>query len=142
MSASEHRLYFLLQTTAHKLKKHADAALLADGELTTAQAAVMGVIEIEGSVSQRQVADILSLRESAMTQMVARLVKAGFVSKSRSQSDGRVWHLNVTDEGVVALEAVRKSFAKVNAILDKGLGREGVEELADALKKIQAAVVN
>lgn len=140
MSASKHRLYFLLQTTAHRLKKQADTALLAEGSLTTAQAAVMGVIASQGPVSQRHVAGVLSLRESAMTPMVARLVNGGFISKARSTVDQRAWQLELTEQGAAALHTVQASFAKVNAVIDEELGLEGVEGVAHALKKILSAM--
>ena len=42
--AAENRIFFKLQRAAHVLKKRADDALLAAGELTTAQAAALMII--------------------------------------------------------------------------------------------------
>lgn len=142
MSATKYRLYFLLQMTAHRLKKKADAALLATGSLTTAQAAVMTVITSEGSVSQRRIADVLALGESAMTPMVARLVKAGYVTRERSIRDNRTWQLRVTKQGLAALKEIQASFDQVNAMIDEHLDDGDAAKLAAALNKILYGLKN
>ena len=136
MSASQHRLYFLLQTVAHRLKKKADISLVATGSMTTAQAAAMSVIASEGPVSQRYIANVLNLGESAITPMAARLVKAGYAARERSASDNRVWQLSTTEQGLTALKAIQASFDQLNALIDEQLGEGDAASIAAALKKV------
>ena len=136
MSASQHRIYFLLQRAAHRLKTEADAALTDAGGLTTAQAAMMGIVAQDGPVTQKHIADTLSQRESAITAMARRLLKAGYISKVRSQSDARAWSLEATPAGFAAIERMRAPFDQINAKLDAAFTQAEMADLANALKQI------
>lgn len=139
MSASEKRLYFLLQLTAHRLKKRADTELKATAGLTTAQAAALAIIAKDGPISQKQVADKLSQRESAVMTMASRLLDAGLITRLRSQSDARAWELEASKKGLSALNEIEKPFSELNKLLDTCLGEENMDRLADDLGKILKA---
>lgn len=136
MSASEHRIYFLLQRVAHQLKTQADASLGAACGLTTSQAAALTVIAQRGPTNQKEVAHALAQRESAITTMAQRLLNAGFISRERSPTDARAWELDVTDAGRDALERARSAFAPVNAVLDACFTSDQVATLANGLSKV------
>lgn len=140
MSASEHRLYFLLQLVAHRLKKRADGALKDSAGLTTAQAAALSIIAKDGPVTQRFVADKLSQRESAVMTMANRLLAADYISRERSVEDGRAWELTISPKGLGALSNIKAPFGKINDLLDKNIDAEDAERLAASLKKILAAL--
>lgn len=142
MSASSTKIYFLLQRAAHRLKTEADASLTETSGLTTAQAAVMSIIAKDGPITQKHIAETLSQRESAVTAMVARLVKSGYITKSRSTSDARAWQLNATDTGRLALTHVQAAFGKINAALDERIASEEMDRLSESLVKILAAFEN
>ncbi|WOR15091.1 MarR family transcriptional regulator [Hyphomonas sp. FCG-A18] len=136
MSASKHRLYFLLQRAAHVLKKEADAALSEAGGMTTSQAAVLAILRSEGPSTQRFLADKLQQRESAITTMADRLLKAGYVTRARSPTDGRAWLLAMTETGHDALEAIREPFQAINAELDQAFPNKDMDTLARGLTQI------
>ncbi|MEM9375178.1 MAG: MarR family winged helix-turn-helix transcriptional regulator [Pseudomonadota bacterium] len=136
MSASKHRIYFLLQRAAHRLKTEADAALSDAGGLTTAQAAMMSIVEREGPVTQKHIATTLLQRESAITTMAARLLKAGYITKVKSDADARAWSLEATAEGRTALENMRAPFDRINAKLDTLFSEADITELAERLTQI------
>lgn len=136
MSASKNRIYFLLQRAAHRLKTEADAALGEVGGLTTAQAAVMSIITNDGPVTQKHIATTLSQRESAVTAMASRLLKAGYIIRSRSSSDARAWELKATAAGRQAMGQMQKPFDQINARLDECIPDKDIDKLAENLIKI------
>lgn len=136
MSAKQHRIYFLLQRAAHRLKTEADAALSDAGGLTTAQAAMMGIVAKDGPVTQKHIADTLAQRESAITAMGRRLLNAGYISKVRSKDDARAWSLEATPDGLAALERIRAPFDQINAKLDATFSDIEMAGLAQALAQI------
>lgn len=140
MSASENRLYFLLQLTAHRLQKRADTALKSASGLTTAQAAALAIIVKDGPVSQKQIADKLSQRESAVMTMASRLLKAGFITRQKSETDARAWELEASKKGLSALSKMEKPFSEINRALDNCLDGKDMDRFADDLRKILAAV--
>lgn len=140
MSASEHRLYFLLQLVAHRLKKRADAKLKESAGLTTAQAAALSIIAKDGPVTQRFVADKLSQRESAVMTMANRLLAAGYIVRERSVADGRAWALSVTPKGSEAISQIKAPFGEINDVLDRNFDANEIKRLAASLQKILAAL--
>ena len=142
MSASRNRIYFVLQRTAHLLKTVADASLTEASGLTTAQSAVMTIIAQEGPITQRRIADMLFQRESAVTAMAARLLKAGYIVRERSREDARAWQLTATNDGLSALARVKIAFDKINAILDERSADKEMDKLANSLEEILGAFDN
>lgn len=102
--------------------------------ITTAQAAALAVIDMHGRATQKQVAEALSLNESAVTATVSRLKKLGLIERSRREIDGRMWHLHLTDKGKSALQAAEIPFDDINATIDSLLGKDALEDVALALK--------
>ncbi len=138
MSARNERLFFLLQVAAHRLKTRADATLLETGALTTSQAAMTAIVIAEGKISQRKVADQLKQRESAIGAMAVRLLKAGYITRERSESDRRTWILRPTPEGKRAHDAIGQAFAEINALLEEAFPGDAMEQTADGLRALIA----
>lgn len=139
MSAAQYRLYHRLQLAAHRLKKAADRTLVGVEGLTAAQGAVLAVIAAEGRPSQRRVAAVLGLNESAMTAMVGRLMTLGAIERLPSPDDSRAWSLQLTETGLAALQRIETSFATINSELDTILDAAEADRLADYLARIEAA---
>lgn len=138
-SAQDHRLYHRLQLAAHRVRKAADRAIGATVELSTAQAAVLTIIQAEGRASQNTVAERLSLHESAMTTMVRRLLEAGYIERHTDQADRRVRQLVLTASGEAALAALKTSFSGINERVEAVLTDEEIRVIADALGRLIAA---
>lgn len=135
-AARHHRIYHKLQIASHRIQKSSDRAILSDAPLTTAQTAVLGLVERAGEVSQKSIADQLGLHESAVTTMVSRLGKLGFIDRRRDDNDRRVWLLSVTDAGKRAREAAGPAFARINKRIESELSSEEIAHLADMLHRL------
>eukprot|EP00439_Symbiodinium_sp_Y106_P089731 s1_g2267.t1 len=136
MSAHKERLYFLLQVAAHRLKTEADNALIEAAGLSTTQVAVLNLINSAKNLKQRDLARQLKQNESAITAMVARLMKAELVVRRRSDADARTWLLELTDKGKKTLKRAENPFSEINARLDSALGKKGAKDLAKQLDLI------
>ena len=122
MTARSSRFYHALQIAAHRLQKRADQALMEAAGISTAQAAVLAIVSASPGMRQNQLAAALGLNESAVTAMVARLVKQGLLTRTRSEADPRAVELALAPAGETALRATEAPFAEVNALLDEALG--------------------
>lgn len=136
MASQQTHLYHRLQLAAHRAQKAADRAVSEAAGVTTAQAAVLSVIAASGPSSQRAIAECLGLNESAIAQMTGRLLKLGLVARNRDETDGRVWRLDLTDQGRTALALLRHPFQQINAAMDATLDEAEIERLADALDRV------
>ena len=140
MSAAKHRIYFLIQRVAHRLKTEADASLTEACGLTTAQAATLTIIASDGPVTQKYVASALAQRESAMTAMASRLLKAGYIRRTQSKRDARAWELSATKAGSEALSKTRTSFQRINHALDSSFEPDEIERLQEGLSAVLLAL--
>jgi DNA-binding MarR family transcriptional regulator len=141
MSAQKARLYHRLQIAARRVQKAADRAVLAAAEITTAQAAVLAVVAASEPVAQRTVADKLGLNESAVTAMVARLMKLDLIERARDESDARAWRLRLSRPGRQALKRVEKPFQEINDAMEAELSSAEIVQLASLLTRVGAAFV-
>lgn len=134
--ASQNRLYFLLQRTAHALKVRADTDLKDTCGLTTAQIAALNLINERAPVAQNVIARELRQKESAITAMVKRLEARGLVKKRKSAEDDRAWALEPTAQGKASLKAAAPAFENINAILDEHVSASQAKALGKALTQI------
>ncbi|WP_430415408.1 MarR family winged helix-turn-helix transcriptional regulator [Parasphingorhabdus sp.] len=136
MSASKLRLYWRLQLAAHFLQKQADRDLLKDGEITTAQLGVLSAISNGEHVTQKDIATILGLNQSAITAMVRRLMNLGYVERQDSLTDGRSKILTLTGDGRDVVKNTRSPFGKINKRIETILSDEEINNLADYLDRL------
>ncbi len=132
----DQRVLHLLQLAAHRLRTHSDRRGLETAGVTTAQAGALFVIAGQPGVTQKEIAQALKLRESAVTAMIARLLEARLVERSSSASDKRAWSLHLTDKGAKALQLLRVELDRLNAKLGEALGEDGMQQLSTALRAI------
>ncbi|OAO01901.1 hypothetical protein A8B75_14275 [Sphingomonadales bacterium EhC05] len=136
MSASKLRLYWRLQLAAHFLQKQADRDLLKDGEITTAQLGVLSAISNGEHVTQKDIATILGLNQSAITAMVRRLMNLGYVERQDSLTDGRSKILTLTGDGRDVVKNTHSPFGKINKRIETILSDEEINNLADYLDRL------
>lgn len=71
-----------------------------------------------GTVSD--LVNFLQLSKSSTTQLVERLVKAGFVSRIQDKEDRRIVRLNITESGEKKFEALKRNkMGKMQKIFSK-----------------------
>lgn len=139
-TASDIRLYFVTQTTAQRLKKFADRRLQGAAGVSTAQAAVLTLIDAAEPVSQREISRQLHQQESAVTTMVSRLSGLGFIERVRSANDHRVWELTLTAAGKSALHEAKAAFDAVNDLFSSVLEERELRALAATFERLNAAL--
>ncbi|MEO3783947.1 MarR family winged helix-turn-helix transcriptional regulator [Actinocorallia sp. B10E7] len=133
MPEPDQRLFFLLQRAAHRLRLDADRRCLAAAGVTTAQIGALFAVDERPGLTQRQLAGVLGLRESAVTALVARLAAAGLLARGAHPSEHRAVVLELTDTGREALCAARPEIDRFNAELHARLGERGFAQTLTAL---------
>ena len=132
--AARHRVDFLLDRVAHQLRKTADAALLGDAGLSTAQAAALRLVVEDQGITARAIAQTLGQQESAVSTMMRRLEEAGFVERGPDPQDGRVRRIEATARGRAALASLLDAFEPVDAALDPVLDGTRIANLEATLR--------
>lgn len=133
---SDQRLYFLLQRSAHQLRRIADRRLQAAARVTAPQLGALFAVGDRPGTTQQELARVLGLRESAVTALVARLTAAGLLARTPHASEHRAVTLTLTDDGAAALRAARPAIDAFNAEVRAILGDHAYGETAGALRKL------
>ncbi|WP_020665100.1 MarR family winged helix-turn-helix transcriptional regulator [Amycolatopsis benzoatilytica] len=120
--AADERLFFLLQSAAHRLRVDGDRRCLAAAGVTTAQLGALLAVHDQPGLTQRALAAELGQRESAVTPMIGRLTEAGLISRQPHPEQHRALVLNLTEEGNSAIARLRPVIAQFNRELRALLG--------------------
>ena len=93
-----------LLSTAARLVEHAWNESLAELNLTHAGIIALEVLNAEGAMSQKRLADRVRVQGQTIGKTVARLEAHGYLFRGRSQSDRRSQMIGISEEGVLALQ--------------------------------------
>lgn len=81
------------------------------------EVAVLNLIELNPGLTQKQLAQMVVLRKSALTKLVNELEKAGLIERRKEDADKRLNALHLTPEGTARLSRLRPDMARLQAEL-------------------------
>lgn len=80
--------------------------------ITSTQLMVLRKLSAHPDIGITELADLLHLGNSAASGVVDRMVKAGLITRQRSQSDKRIFKLAMTDKGREIRELSKQSLRR------------------------------
>lgn len=114
-----HRRLFSVFDHAHgRLSRQAGLALSEIG-IKPAQATALVYLGYHNGCQLSELAEGVGHNNSAITGLVSRMEKAGFVSRRALQSDGRGKSVHLTDRGLLKRERVMDALRTVDEKLSK-----------------------
>lgn len=121
--------------TLHKNTKIYLNRTLSQYNLTGLQTLCLLIMYEQKDISQQELADLLFLTKSAVTQVTKKLEDEKYINKTKSKTDGRQYVLNLTKKGkaiIPKLENILKEWEESIGI-DKADNDfiENITELAD-----------
>ncbi|AIQ27386.1 MULTISPECIES: MarR family winged helix-turn-helix transcriptional regulator [Paenibacillus] len=81
-------------------------------KITSTQLMVLRKLSAHPDIGITELADLLHLGNSAASGVVDRMVKAGLITRERSQSDRRIFKLAMTDKGKEIRELSKQSLRR------------------------------
>lgn len=94
----------LLQAKAYRILKRRTTELLSHEGLSTIEWALLGLLHDEGSLGSSAIARMLLVEQPFVTVMTAKLIKLGFVERSRDPDDARAKRYALTRAGSAFVE--------------------------------------
>lgn len=70
-----------------------------DSDLTSDQHYMLRYMYNKGTCTSSELADVFSVKKSAITAIITRLWTKGFITRTRDENDRRVVYLTLTDKG-------------------------------------------
>lgn len=96
----------------------------------------LDVISYKPNCTISTLADLLGLTKSAITLKVNELVKQGFLTKSQSQSDKRVYYLSLSKEAKEVYEHYDYMLDKAYRLVRQNYSEEDIRKFSEMLNLV------
>lgn len=134
--AVDRRLYLLLEITARRLHRQADARLRTEAGVTAAQSAVLFLLMRRGERRMGAISETLALGAPAVTGLVARMEAAGLVTRSQDSTDRRGAVVTLTEAGRELALKADQVLREINLELAERLGEDDSDALHGLLSRL------
>lgn len=125
------RLQWLLQK--HHFQKHAEHGPFADP--TRGQGRVLAMLRIQSDISTKDLSYLLGIRQQSLNELLNKLEKAGYVTRTPSESDRRIMIVGLTQKG----KETKQETTELPSIFDC-LSEGEQQNLGDYLDRIITAL--
>ena len=98
---------------------------------------VRSILERAGGFTE--FADLMQVTKSAASQLVTFLEARGLVERVPDPSDGRATLVRATPAAAAGFRAARHRYAEIEDEWELAIGREGLDELANMLGRLENA---
>ncbi|MGB4392007.1 MAG: MarR family transcriptional regulator [Bacillota bacterium] len=134
------RIERLLRHVAFIIKKRG-RDILSDFDITTPQFLALVVLKDRPGITMGELCERLYLACSTATDLIDRMEKNGYLERNRDPDDRRVIRLSITEKGQNIIDQVINARRRyVDSIL-KQLTQKEIDQLAQALEKLDALMV-
>lgn len=100
------------------------------------QLKVLKLLKEKGSIIQKELLEILTLKSGSVSETVKKLENQGFIVKEKDESDRRKINITITDTGMKYLDENRKINSEQEKILFTSLSEKEQEDLKRILEKL------
>jgi len=109
------------------------------GDMKGPQSMALGYLIRASAQDEIYVKDLekyMKIRKSTASELVSRLEKNGYVKTEKSQKDGRLKRLIVTEEGHEAHDRILQFLQEIDDRLVEGLSKEEVDTFVNLLNRL------
>ena len=103
----------------HLIHRYYDAQAQSHGGLgdpLRGQGRVLALLKAKPETTQRELSFLLDMRQQSLSELLAKLEETGLVTREKSQEDGRVTVVRLTDEGAEAAPSPEQMQARADAL--------------------------
>ncbi len=108
---------FLLNKAAQFIRERFESCLVARG-LTAPQVGILSVVASRGSLTQREIGDVLRIDRTTMVQLIDRLEDLKLIARGDHATDRRSYAVGITAKGQAVLKSAMADATRIeNEIL-------------------------
>ncbi len=135
--SQDDKLIFLLSIAQQAVTKHTNKVMAQNGvRITLAQSGVLFLLKQQDRRMISELGKILGIENSAMTGVVDRLEKFGFVTRQPDPSDRRALLLCITPEGLEEIERAKPIIRRANDAIKADFCKEDIDVFKEVLNGI------
>ena len=110
-------------------------------DLTNDQHYILRYINQKGECTSSELADVFRVKKSAITAIIERLWKKGFIKRTRDEEDRRVVYLTLTDVGQELFRETELRIHQLVGSLIKQFDQEEIESFMKTYKKLNRIIL-
>ena len=126
----DEKLVHNLRRCGHYLRHHT--------EEKGSQRRVLNLLHHRGSMTQKDLLDILCVRAGSLSELLSKLETRGCIIKEKSETDKRNYNVSITETGLQTLEELQQQYKDSMTALLVGFPEEDKAELNRLLDKLNA----
>lgn len=121
-----------------QLRQKLNTAVLDSCGVTLSEKELLAKVYMSGTeIRMSDVSKTLMFTEGGATKIIKRLVERGFVTRNKSEQDGRVFLIGITESGIETLERALKTMeANAYPLMLETFTPEECKTLSSLLKKL------
>lgn len=81
------------------------------GDPRRGQGRVLAILKMQPEISQKDLSYLLDMRPQSLGELLTKLEKNGYITRTPSETDRRVMNIKLTKEGTEATEEIEKKFS-------------------------------
>ncbi len=116
-------VFILLDQISH-LSKYCAMKKMESMDLKPGQAGILFILNKEGGMSQKHLAQKMGITPPSMTVALRKLEAGGYVEKEPDKSDQRILQVRLTEKGRACIAMLRSITDEMEELLFRNLSRE------------------
>ncbi len=129
-------LLFMMGSLGRLVKRTFDRNLRSVG-LTFVQISALTFLEGHDGANQKEIEEYLKLTRATVSAMMDSLAEQDLVVRERDESDGRAWHIFITEEGRKRVENARMLSIEMEKKLSAALADDEKEQYMRISQKLK-----
>lgn len=81
------------------------------GDPRKGQGRVLAILKMQPEISQKELSYLLDMRPQSLGELLSKLERNGYITRTPSETDRRVMNIKLTKEGIEATEATGQEFS-------------------------------
>ncbi|MGI0073603.1 MAG: MarR family winged helix-turn-helix transcriptional regulator [Nitrosotalea sp.] len=127
---------FISRNASKVLEKALDAELLLGYNLSGAQWKVIASLAISNGLSQKELADFLSLDSSTLVPVIDKMEQNGFVTRKPDPNDRRNNRIFITKKSESVIDSIVDAILKLRKAVYKDISTRDIEITKKVLQKM------
>ena len=104
------------------------------------QMKLLSIISKNDGIIQRDLAEVLDMRPSSLTEMVSNLEKNSLISRKQDENDRRVMHVYLTEEGKKIIESFKQAKDELHDSVFSCLTLDEKEKMLEIVRKVNSSL--
>jgi len=129
--------FIRLSRLVHR-ESHKHAHDMHDHRMHRGQGHLLSVIAENAGAKQSELAEILDMRPSSMTEMLVKLEQSGLIERRQDENDQRVMRIFLAEKGEKALKASKAAILEMSSALFGSLTEEEQTQFLGIMEKLTA----